>query len=349
MYYGDKQASLVVLMSALSSRGWKIYGFKEDKSDSMTDYYNPAYWRGIAVKNGYILVVDNSYGGSIGGSFVHKSYDAKIIKRINKLIALRDNHAASAGEKANAQSIIDQLDSKIVKEVITNTGLPEISYRANPGNSKWHIERDGKIIAKGTGVFGFSSLRYCLFKKDNYSYKKYEHNDFSLYQNFTKEEWPSHYAYLQSKRKEKEKLLNKLENLLNKWEKFSTIKIGSGKCESLIEKAVSIKTCYFVPEDSNEITDYFRVGDKWRRFRGAEKGMIYKISEDRQSFKKLTKKWKKMNDGTSIYTFKPKPNGSTKPSYFSAREEDFINKDLVYISLVKKEEITQEIIYVKAA
>lgn len=40
MYYGDKQDSLLALMNGLVYRGWKIYGFKEDKSDSMTDYFS---------------------------------------------------------------------------------------------------------------------------------------------------------------------------------------------------------------------------------------------------------------------------------------------------------------------
>lgn len=74
MYYGDKQDSLVAIMEGLQFRGWSIYGYKEDKSDLMTDYFDPARWDGIAVKNGYILVVDCGYGGgTIGGSFIHRA------------------------------------------------------------------------------------------------------------------------------------------------------------------------------------------------------------------------------------------------------------------------------------
>ena len=34
----------------LMNKCWKVYGYKEDKSDIMTDYFDPAYWDGIATK-----------------------------------------------------------------------------------------------------------------------------------------------------------------------------------------------------------------------------------------------------------------------------------------------------------
>lgn len=347
MYYGEKQSSLVVLMSALSLREWKIYGFKEDKSDPMTDYYDPASWRGIAIKNGYILVVDNSYGGSIGGSFVHKSYDAKIVKRINKLIALRDNHAASAGEKANAQAIIDKLDKKVVEEIITDTGLPEVTYQANPGNSKWHIERDGRIIAKGTGVFGFSELEY-FTSKERYIYKNRDDNEACVTHYYDSNEWPEYYNGILRKRDEKLKVLKKLDTLLTKWTNFSTIKIGDGPSEALVKKTIQKKSFYYVAEDSDKPTKYFRVGNKWRCYRGIEKGLIYMFGEDNASYKKLTKKWKTLPDGKNVYTYKQIPNKSTKARSFFCKEEDFNEGNLVYINLVKKEEVSEEIVYVKA-
>jgi hypothetical protein len=46
----------------LQAEGWTLYGFKEDRSDSMTDYYDPACWDGIAEKDGangtFVVVVD---------------------------------------------------------------------------------------------------------------------------------------------------------------------------------------------------------------------------------------------------------------------------------------------------
>lgn len=347
MYYGDKKASLVVLMSALSLRGWKIYGFKEDKSDSMTDYYDPASWEGIAVKNGYILVVDNNCGGSIGGSFVHKSYEAKIAKRINKLISLRDNHAASEGEKANAQSIIDNLDKKVVEEIVTDTGLPEVTYQANPGNSKWHIERDDKIIAKGTGVFGFSKLRYST-SEERYIYKNRDNNETCVTHYYNSDEWPEYYNGILRKRDESLKVLKKLDTLLVKWTNFSTIKLGNGPSEYLVKKTVQKKYLYYIAEDSDNPTKYFRVGDRWKCYRGIEKGLIYMLDEDNKTYKKLTKKWKTLHDDKSFYTYKPIPNKSTKAKYFFCNEKEFNEGNLVYVNLVKKEEISEETVYVKA-
>lgn len=59
-YYKD-QESVANIAIGLMERGWKVYGYREDQSDSMTDYYSPARWEGIAIKNGYVLLVDVKY------------------------------------------------------------------------------------------------------------------------------------------------------------------------------------------------------------------------------------------------------------------------------------------------
>ena len=56
--YYDKQEAKMAIMWELQAKGWKVYGYKPDQSDSMTDYFNPASWKGIAEKNGYVLLVD---------------------------------------------------------------------------------------------------------------------------------------------------------------------------------------------------------------------------------------------------------------------------------------------------
>lgn len=58
MHYLDKEESKVNICDALREKGWKIYGYKEDQSDSMRDYFDPPGWDGVATKNGYILCVD---------------------------------------------------------------------------------------------------------------------------------------------------------------------------------------------------------------------------------------------------------------------------------------------------
>jgi len=347
MYYGDKQESLVVISGVLSHQGWKIYGFNEDQSDIMTDYYHPASWDGIAVKNGFILVVDETRSGTIGGDFIRESYDPKIAKRIVKLQALADNHAASKGERDNALAMIEKFDKELVKTVTIKGSSPAINYQGNPGNSKWHIEKDGAIIAKGTGVYSFSNVD--LWRENTVPYKVYEHNDYNdYYWNAKKEDWEVVYASRLERHTEDTALLNKLFNLINKWNKFALINIGEGQGEKLVKKTVTKKTVYFIQQDANSKTQYIRVGDKWKRFGGLEKGLIYKISDDGKSIKKLTLKWEKFDDG-DFHTYKREPNKSTKPKFVHFSQEDVDNGDVVYIELVEKIKIFSEEVFVKVS
>lgn len=280
MYYYDKQDSLIALMRGLQYRGWLIYGYNPDQSDSMTDYFHPASWDGIAVKNGYILVIDCYRGGSIGGSYIHRSYDAKIQQKLQKLYALRDNHAASEGEKANAQAIIDSLSKKVVTEIMEESGQPEVTYQKNPGNAKWHIEKDGKIIDKGAGVFIFGNVDKYDRGESTYDYKRRDDN-FHSYRTMeyysTDEIWDKHYANdIMPDRNEAKKLLDKYDALLNKWDSHVVIKLGDGDTDGLVQKTVEKKTVYHVAEISDTPTEYVQVGKGWTRYHGLEKGYIYK-------------------------------------------------------------------------
>ena len=58
MDYTDRREAKVNISDALHALGWKIHGFMPDTSDSMTDYYNPAHWNGIATKGDAVIVVD---------------------------------------------------------------------------------------------------------------------------------------------------------------------------------------------------------------------------------------------------------------------------------------------------
>jgi hypothetical protein len=49
-----------------------VFGYKEDESDSMTDYWSPSHWDGIAEKNGYILCVDIFSTSSSGRTSTRK-------------------------------------------------------------------------------------------------------------------------------------------------------------------------------------------------------------------------------------------------------------------------------------
>ena len=62
MHWTERRRAKVNLALGLQTSGWTLYGFKEDRSDSMTDYYDPASWDGIAEKDGangtFVVVVD---------------------------------------------------------------------------------------------------------------------------------------------------------------------------------------------------------------------------------------------------------------------------------------------------
>lgn len=56
--YHDKRTATVMLGHALVERGWKLWGYHEDQSDSMTDYYCPATWTGVATKGERVACID---------------------------------------------------------------------------------------------------------------------------------------------------------------------------------------------------------------------------------------------------------------------------------------------------
>ena len=47
-YYDYREVKVMIARKLMSMEGWKVYGYYEDKSDSMTDYWSPAHWDGIA-------------------------------------------------------------------------------------------------------------------------------------------------------------------------------------------------------------------------------------------------------------------------------------------------------------
>jgi hypothetical protein len=175
MYYGDKQSSKVVICHTLSDLGWKIYGYKGDNSDAMTDYYDPASWGGIATKNGFVLCVDISgYQLQSSGKQI-KSTNAseftitkKAQDKINQLNLLANDKAATPGEKAAALEAAERIKKSADKAHQEAENSIEVldtwpTFQQNPPNCNWHIEKNGKITAKGNGAFQFHSLKYCSY------------------------------------------------------------------------------------------------------------------------------------------------------------------------------------------
>lgn len=162
--YYSKQDAKVRIAEELFSRGWTVYGFKEDQSDSMTDYYSPANWGGIAEKNGYILVVDNRFASE--GRDITKynpNYVSMTAADTGKIEALKNmtvEKGTTAGEEENAKKLIEKIQSKYSNEGVSKWEvvgrIP--GHMANSKGCIWHIEKDGALVDKGNKLTVFASV-----------------------------------------------------------------------------------------------------------------------------------------------------------------------------------------------
>ncbi len=59
-YYESQDVGVMIAHKLMEMDGWEVFGYHADESDSMTDYFSPAYWNGVATKNGYVLCVNLS-------------------------------------------------------------------------------------------------------------------------------------------------------------------------------------------------------------------------------------------------------------------------------------------------
>lgn len=174
-YYEYRDVKVMVAHKLMKMDGWKVYGYHADESDSMTDYYDPASWGGVAEKNGYVLCV-NVYGASKGEeirkyNYDGFTYDKSISEKIEKLQQMTVERGASEAEAESALKMIDRLQKKAEENAENRNKYVVVghipAHMENPPRMNWHIEKDGVIIAKGNGI-----LKYA--KVDNYySYSHY--------------------------------------------------------------------------------------------------------------------------------------------------------------------------------
>ncbi len=298
--YHDKKEALNIICEVLVFNGWSIYGYKEDRSESMTDYYEPASWDGIAVKNGYILVMNNSYsGGTLCGNYVLKSYSRDD----------RNNNPYPAN-------------------------LPEVTYQKNPGRATWHIEKDGKIIDKGTGYFKFcdiDDMKYVIRPSKLY-FKKKSNNDYEINKNYTKKQWKEYYKKILEKQDKNEGRVDDLMNFIQLLESRVRIVLGEGENEQLVKVVKEVKEIYYTAESTTEKTDYITVAKGWNKVSGLTSGNIYKL-EDHKVFKLTRKTYS--NNGKYISSYKPNPNKSTKPMSLFSLEDKLLENKLTYVKLVE--------------
>ena len=181
--YEDVKRAMV---HRLFKMGWKVYGWSPDRSDFMTDYYDPEYWSGVAEKNGYILVVNDRFGQKEDRKYMeHKTVviDVEIQDKIKKLERVTVKNGASEAEEATAKGKIENLKAKANggEKDVREEVLYMPKHMANPDKSSWHIEKDGMIIEKGTGLLKFVRVLDITNDRDLEAWQRFN--------NMSREEW----------------------------------------------------------------------------------------------------------------------------------------------------------------
>ena len=186
-YYEYQDVGVMMAHKLMAMDGWEVFGYHADHSDMMTDYYDLAYWNGIATKNGYTLVVNCSneakpeeirkynYDGTL--------HDRSISEKIAKLEQMTIERGASEQEEESAKKMIEKLRSKAseTSEKYIVTGIIP-GHMANPPRMNWHIEKDGVYVAKGNGILKFAHIddyyRYEGYMKDMQNFRTMKREEY---------------------------------------------------------------------------------------------------------------------------------------------------------------------------
>ena len=225
-YYEYQDVGVMIAHKLMAMDGWKVFGYHADHSDMMTDYYDPAYWNGIATKNGYTLVVNCSseakpeeirkynYDGTL--------QDRSISEKIAKLEQMTMERGASEQEEKSAKKMIEKLRSKESEA------------------SEKYIEKDGVYVAKGNGILKFARIdsyyRYEGYMKNMQNFRTMKREEYkkSLITTYMSrwndsEESAAQQAdsHIESMEKDKE-LMDKFEAFINKIDTTCGGMLGEG-------------------------------------------------------------------------------------------------------------------------
>lgn len=235
-YYEYQDVKVLIAHRLFNMEGWKVYGYEADNSDPMTDYWDPAYWGGIAEKNGYKLVVDCSHEAK-ERRYVHtvktdaqSQLSKETAEKIAKLEQMTIERGAIPAEAETAKKKIELLRQKTAEaeEKLETVEVVEPGHLANPPRCNWHIEKDGIIIEKGSGLLKFSRLPDITFDRDLKEWQKFN--------TLSEEDWKKDYIFSYrnrwnesdetikgyaesnySREKETYSLLEKFNALISKW------------------------------------------------------------------------------------------------------------------------------------
>ena len=272
-YYVYREVKVMIAHKLMAMEGWKVYGYKEDRSDSMTDYYDPANWDGVAEKNGYILCVD-----------VYGDTEPEEIRKYNYSGFTHDHSIEEAAENAS-------------KYIVVGT-VP--GHMAHPPKMNWHIEKDGIIIAKGNGILKYAKVdsyynysHYAesmeLFKKDRKAYTKKHANDLFNRGYYSTMEEAQKIAENHAEDMESDlKLINQFEAFIDKIDTTCGGLLGKG--DGIIYEKVTVteykKENKVVEDSTGSIKDGQCFILKSNFNYGCYKGLVYRIHETERNGQK---------------------------------------------------------------
>lgn len=181
-YNHNRKYEKAELGLALRRIGWTLYGWHDDASDSMTDYYSPAHWSGIAEKGGAVVVV-GAYGGESGQEITkrrdvdsgpcptcggtgndpsgwtlekaranpreyHKdTLDPGCVSMFPDIVSpipFRSGGVLRCRDRGCVDGRVISYESDVIGHWPT--------FQRNPKGATWHVERSGMIVAKGNGL-----------------------------------------------------------------------------------------------------------------------------------------------------------------------------------------------------
>lgn len=291
-YYEYRSIKAAIAERLMTMDGWKVYGYHPDNSDPMTDYFDPAYWGGIAEKNGYILCVGVYRAEKEHVLYEYTKETGLDYDKLRKLEAMTVANGASWQEEFTAKKAIEKIKAKAVKsenEVEREIGrIP--AHMAHPTRCNWHIEKDGVYIAKGTGILQMDyGIQYEKYPQNitNREIKTYMEEGANVarrkffndrYYNSTSEQaWKDHEKYIL----EKIKSIKKYESWIHKVDVTCGGMVGKGKTERYEKQTKTIYKEEFKPVETTNgnvaIGQCFMLKSNFTY--GCNKGSVYRIAE----------------------------------------------------------------------
>lgn len=241
-YYNYQSIKAKIAEKLMSMAGWKVYGYRPDESDAMSDYWSPAYWHGIAEKNGYILVVDISRPENEKVIYEITKGNAIDMDKIRKLESMTMANGASAQEEYTAKKAIEKIMAKVNEpETAVKREIGCIpAHMGNPGRCNWHVEKDGVYIAKGTGILQMTgSLSWDA--EDYYKNPaEYKQRYFARHESrYTPDRMEEVWAYNKTYLEKEIKSFEKFNDFIRKVDMACGGMVGKGKTERYEKKTVT--------------------------------------------------------------------------------------------------------------